>query len=276
MAPELFEIGGITVRGYGLCIGIGILLMTWVVQSESKRIDLPKLGDVWVVILLAFVVAAFVGGKIAFWFSNPERARELLDQQGWGPFLREGFVFYGSLALCVPTGWLLLKAYKLPVMRSLDVVFLALPLLHAAGRMGCLFAGCCYGCTTDSGFSLVFERGRGLNGVPLLPIQLLEAGAELCVFLFLWLWLRKHKRYDGQIVVVWLILYAVMRVATEQFRGDGNPVLIPFRDGEHEPGMAPLGLTLSQVTAIGLFALALPVHLFQLRRHPRAEPAAVA
>lgn len=276
MAPVLFEFGPITVRGYGLCIGIGILLMTWVVQTEARRIELPKLADVWVVILLALVVAAFVGGKIAYWFSNPERARAVLEQQGFGAFLREGFVFYGSLAACVPTGWLMLKAYGLPVARSLDVVFLSLPLLHAAGRIGCLMAGCCYGCKTDGVLAITFEHGRGLNGHALVPIQVYEALLELGVFAYLWLRLRFRKRYDGEIVLVWLVLYGVTRLVTEQFRGDGNPVLVPFREGTHAEGMPPLGLTLSQVMALAILAVALPLHLYLARKHARTRAARVA
>jgi phosphatidylglycerol:prolipoprotein diacylglycerol transferase len=269
MAPDLFEFAGITVRGYGLAIGIGILLMTWVVQHESARIALPRLGEVWVVILIALVAAAFVGGKLAWWLGDPPRARAVLAQQGWGVFLREGFVFYGSLLLCVPTGWLVLRAFRLPVARSLDVIFLALPLLHAAGRIGCVLAGCCYGCATEGPLGITFRNGRGLNGVPLLPVQLLEAAAELGVFAWLWFRLRPRQRYEGEIVLVWIVLYALVRIPIEALRGDGNPVLLPWRAGQHQPGMAPLGLTLSQAIALLLLLVALPLHL-RLRSRARS------
>ncbi len=57
-----------------------------------------------------------------------------------------------------------------------------LPLGHAFGRIGCFFAGCCYGISWKHGFVYHSTVGFTPIGVPLLPIQLIEAGTLLVLF----------------------------------------------------------------------------------------------
>ena len=86
---------------------------------------------------------------------------------------------------------------------------------HAFGRIGCLFAGCCYGIPSES-----FGLPMRVNGIfeNRVPTQLLEA-----IFLFLlygvlvFFLLKKENRYTGQI---YMICYGVWRFCIEYLRDD--------------------------------------------------------
>jgi phosphatidylglycerol:prolipoprotein diacylglycerol transferase len=67
------------------------------------------------------------------------------------------------------------------------------------------------------------QLGHEITGVPidayLHPTQLYESFAMLIVFAFL-LWLHKHKRFSGQVILVYAVLYSTIRFAIEFVRDD--------------------------------------------------------
>jgi phosphatidylglycerol:prolipoprotein diacylglycerol transferase len=59
-----------------------------------------------------------------------------------------------------------------------------------------------------------------LTTLPLHPVQLYESFGELAIFLVLVLAVRPRKRFHGQVLSAWLLLYAILRTVVEVFRGD--------------------------------------------------------
>lgn len=55
--------------------------------------------------------------------------------------------------------------------------------------------------------------------LPIHPTQLYESLGEIGLF-FLLLYLRRYRRFHGQILAYWLIGYAILRSTVEVFRGD--------------------------------------------------------
>lgn len=133
-------------------------------------------------------------------------------------YLYGGMVFYGGLlGVFAAVGWLL-RRHKI-TFSQLEWIFLpALPLVHALGRVGCFYAGCCYGRVTDSFWGVRYPPG-GLApaGVPLFPVQLWEAGGDL---LLLGLLLLPLYHRPGQRMSAYLIGYGILRFFLEFFRGD--------------------------------------------------------
>jgi phosphatidylglycerol:prolipoprotein diacylglycerol transferase len=133
-----------------------------------------------------------------------------------------GFVFYGSLLLCIPTMLLFFKRNKLPTLAMLDIMAIVTCIVHGFGRLGCFMAGCCYGLPTDSWLGVIFTdpvcQARPLN-TPIHPTQLYES-----VFIFLLMtalfFLKNKKKFDGQVFLVYLTFYAIGRSIIEIFRGD--------------------------------------------------------
>jgi len=218
MHPILFEIGSLKVYSYGFLIAIGAIAGVWYMTVEGKRRVGLSAEQANTLFLLIFI-AAFVGGKAFLFFENPKLYMEQPSRLLSG----KGFVFYGSFIFAVPTMLWFFRKHKLDVFKMLDVMAITTCLVHIFGRLGCFMAGCCYGIPTGSFLGVTFSHPAcpaNPKDVPLHPTQLYEAGFILLVMVFLF-WLKRHKNFDGQLFLSYLMLYAVGRFIIEYFRGDG-------------------------------------------------------
>ena len=250
MYPELFRIGSFPVNTYGVFLAIAFLCAILITAKLAARDGLPRerVYD----LCLWMLLAGLVGSKILMLFTEPEyRANPLqlisLD------FLRSGGVFYGGLLGAVAAGYFLMKRYKLPWWQTADACAPGIAIGNFFGRQGCFAAGCCWGKPTTLPWGVQFsELGHEITGVPidahLHPTQLYESFAMLLVFFFL-LWLHKRKRFSGQVVLVYALLYSVIRFSIEFVRDDPRGDIL---------GLTTLtGLSTSQMIslAVGISAL---------------------
>jgi phosphatidylglycerol:prolipoprotein diacylglycerol transferase len=97
---------------------------------------------------------------------------------------------------------------------------------QALGRVGCFLNGCCYG-KVDAGRGVVFPNLE--DNLPHLPVQLYETAACLALSLFL-VWFLPRRRFTGQVTLVYVALYAVLRFLLEFLRGDAErgTLLLPW------------------------------------------------
>lgn len=132
-----------------------------------------------------------------------------------------GFVFYGGLIGGILGIRRYCRRYHLEFLSMTDTFGVVLPLGHSIGRIGCFFAGCCYGLPYEGPLAVVFPAGSyGMSGVSLFPLQLTEAFLDLLLFLFLLMLSRSH-RPSGFLSGCYLCGYTVFRFVLEFFRGDG-------------------------------------------------------
>lgn len=224
MYPVIFTIPileGLKLHTYGLMVALGFLVGIYWVGRESKRLGMPseKMMD------LAFyiVVAGIVGSRLLYVVVEEPRAfiEHPLDIfKVW----EGGLVFYGGLMGAVATSAWYMWKHQLNFWKVSDIFIPGVSIGHAIGRLGCFAAGCCYGkeAPHSAWWTVMFPiEGEGLapGGVPLYPTQLTESGAEFCIFLILVYFTRK-KKFDGQILLMYLILYSMVRIILECFRGD--------------------------------------------------------
>lgn len=133
--------------------------------------------------------------------------------------LKGGFVFYGGLLGGFLGIVLYIKLYHLET-DIFDVCATVLPLGHAFGRVGCFFAGCCYGIPHNGFLSVTYHETVGLTPLetPLFAIQLVEAVFLLLLFIIMVSIFHHAKK--GIPTFLYLILYSILRFALEFFRGD--------------------------------------------------------
>lgn len=217
MYPILIKIGSVTIYTYGVFVALsfvaGILLALNIGQKEG--IPKGKIHDIAFYIFIAAIAGArlfFILTQLEYYTENPLDIVKVWEG---------GLVFYGGLLLAVPTLFIYLKKNALPVWKTLDVFAPCLAIGHAIGRIGCFFAGSCYGKPTDLPWGVVFNdpNTNAIKGVPLHPTQLYESFAETGIFIFLMI-LRRHKVFDGQIMWTYVLSYSVVRFIIEFFRGD--------------------------------------------------------
>jgi phosphatidylglycerol---prolipoprotein diacylglyceryl transferase len=216
MYPVLLDLGSFQLHSYGALGALGFLLGAAVVLARARALglDLNAVSDVifWMAIL------GLVGARVAYVLVNPGEFAtlvDLFDVRGGG------LVFYGSLAVGVPLGFVLLRRRGLPVFATWDVFATGLPLGHAISRLGCFAAGCCYGAPTDGRWSVTYPTDSLIAppGIPVHPVQLYEAAGLLAIAAATNLFYPR-RRFDGQVLVVYLGAYAALRPLMELFRGD--------------------------------------------------------
>lgn len=134
-------------------------------------------------------------------------------------YLYAGFVFYGGLYGLLLAVWLYAKLTNGHFSLLLKAFLPVVPLIHGFGRLGCFCAGCCYGRPSEH-LGITFYRSEiAPNGVPLLPVQLIEAAFVFGLFLLL-RWMSRCG-VDGLRMLGWyLLLYSTGRFLLEFFRGD--------------------------------------------------------
>ena len=261
MYPELFRIGNFPINTYGVFLAIAFLCAILIAVRLARRDGLPaeKIYD----LSLWMLLAGLVGSKILMLFTEPDYRDNpalflSLD------FLRSGGVWYGGLLGAVLAGYFLMKRYKLPWWKTADACAPGIAIGNFFGRQGCFAAGCCWGKPTSLPWGVKFtEAGHQITGVPidahLHPTQLYESFGMLLVFLFL-LWLHKRKRFDGQVILAYALLYSAIRFAIEFVRDDPRGDVF---------GLTSLtGLSTSQLISlvIGIWAL-----ILLIRRRRRAN-----
>lgn len=230
MYPELFRIWDFPVTTYGIFLALGMLVALFVAARLGARDGLPReriydLG-LWT------LVGGLVGSKILMFFVEDNVNILSLD------FLRSGGVYYGGLLGGFLAVVILVRLYKLPFWKVADAFTPGVAIGQAFGRQGCFSAGCCWGKPTTLPWGVHFtEAGHEYTGVPIYgldgndvhlhPTQLYESFIMLAVFGFL-IYLHRHKKFDGQVLIAYGIIYAIVRFSLEFIRDDPRGDLLGF------------------------------------------------
>ena len=264
MFPRIIDYGHFVLPTYGLMAALGLIcgLMLIIHLGRQQGLDPEKLWNLGILAVLSGIVGAkalYLYNERADYLQNPRQLFTLSTLQAGGVW--SGGVLL-ALILCV---WYM-RRNGMPILRTCDVFAPGLALGHAFGRIGCFAAGCCYGRETHVPWAVTFHNplaaeivGTPLN-VPLHPTQLYEFVVELANCLFL-VWLIKRKKFEGEILGTYLIIYGIARYFIEFFRGDpGRGQFIGF-------------LTTTQFVAL---LLVVGGGLLWMRRAPLRPPAELA
>ena len=214
MYNDLFSIGGLTVHGYGLCIGLGIaaaLLLIWR-RAEERKLNAQTVN----ILILLILVTGFAGAKLFFLIAHWSEFRA----DPLGALGSEGFVVYGGIVCGLCAAWLYCRKRLLPFLRLADCFIPAVALAQGFGRIGCFLAGCCFGKPTESFLGVTFPAGSmAPAGIPLWPTQLFSAAGDFLLAGLLLL-LEKKRRGDGLLTGTYLLLYSIGRFLIEFLRAD--------------------------------------------------------
>jgi phosphatidylglycerol:prolipoprotein diacylglycerol transferase len=195
------------------------------------------------------------------------------DCWAWARVWGGGLTFYGGFLAATGAAWWLFRRDRFPFWKGLDMGGMMVPIGLGLGRLGCLMVGCCFGRASDVPWALGFPAHSPASewqfragqlaspfdpSLRVHPTQIYESAAALAISAFAILYLQGRKRYDGQVFVAFLVLYALARFAIEAFRSDDRG------------GLGPLST--SQWIGLGMLGLAAAIHWG--RKHRRLEAAA--
>lgn len=252
MYPILIKIGPITIHTYGFLLAVGVLVAIILIQIWGKKENINRetltnfLFYTFLIALLGAKLFLFVT-EIKFYLSNPGKIKNLITSAG---------TFYGGL-ICggLFAAWYI-KKHKLVFRQLTDIMVPAVALAHFFGRLGCFFAGCCWGREAEGcAIAVQFTDSRATTGVPmhthLYPTQLIEAVLNLLNFVVLFILLKKRK-FMGQVFAVYIFNYSLIRFCVEFFRGDPDRGYV--FGGTHAPFTS---LSVPQLISIIGFILAI-------------------
>lgn len=235
------------VHMYGVMIAIGLLCAFGVLFFYSKALNVERdFVDLIFYISVAAIVLGFGAATLVQAFYN------YLENPDAGFHIGNGFTFLGGLiggATVFLGAYFLLRyvilktKYKSKLWQIMPVLPCAIYVAHGFGRIGCFFAGCCYGIKNDQ-FGLKFPKIAD----KVLPTQLYEAAFLFIMFgITSYLVLKKKFKYN---MSLYLVAYGVFRFLIEFIRGDDRGKFI----GALSPsqfwsiGMVVLGIALFCVT----------------------------
>ncbi len=225
---------------YGLMIAVGILACFGLLFWYGKRKKLESRFIDFVFYLAIAAIALGFGSAALF-----QATYNYIENPSAGFRFDGGITFIGGLIGGAGTFLILYfifrKRYKNRLVDIISFVPCCILVAHAFGRVGCFFAGCCYGKPTDSFLGIRFPG----TSYKVHPTQLYEA-----VFLFallalcLFLVVKKDFKHN---MSLYLIAYGIFRFCIEFLRDDSR--------GQLFGGISP-----SQFWSIGMVGLGIGVY----------------
>ena len=262
---------GFEIAYYGMIIGLAILIGFAIATAEAKRTrqnpeDYMDMG-------LIGVICGIAGARIYYIIFSWEMYKDdLLSVFN----LREGgLAIYGGIIGAILSVLVCAKVKRLSAPQILDTVAMALVNGQMLGRWGNFFNREVFGGYTDSLFAMrlpldavrsrdVTEEMRrhmevidGVSYIQVHPTFLYES-LWCCGVLLLLFFYRKHKKYEGELFLLYLFGYGLGRVWIEGIRTDQLFL----------PGTT---LPVSQVLAGGMVVVTGALLLY-LRKHHKRLP----
>lgn len=245
---------------YGIIIGIGIMAGILMAAYEAKRTKQDP--ETYYDLALYAVILSIIGARIYYvvfsWEDYKDNWIDIFNiRQG-------GLAIYGGVLTAIITVFVFSKVKKISFGQLCDTAGLGLILGQIIGRWGNFFNREAFGEYTDNllAMRLPLDAVRssdvtdlmrqhmevidGISYIQVHPTFLYESLWNLGVLVILLLW-RKHKRFEGEIFLMYLLGYGVGRFWIESLRTD--QLLLP---GIGLPASQVLAAILVMVSAIGI------------------------
>lgn len=243
--------GGFEIKYYGLIIGIGVLAGMFVAERNAKAAGLG--GDIIYDFGIYAVLFSVLGARIYYVIFSWDMYKDDLIQVF--NIRNGGLAIYGAVIAAVTTLFVFCRLKKVPALKLGDCCIPGLILGQAIGRWG-NFVNCeVFGGYTDNLFAMQIRRSLadpamvsqelldhlvvkdGVEYIQVHPTFLYESVWDLCVFVILmWVFYKSlpsdgdsekagrkglyRKKFDGEIMCLYFILYGIGRFVIERIRVD--------------------------------------------------------
>ncbi len=209
----IFSIFGIKIYTYAFCIVVGIILALVLCKfsKENFGIEFDKVLDISIIALIFGIIGAriyYVIFNIQYYMKDPVRILNLRD----GGLAIYGGLFAGAVAIIKRC-----KSLKIESLEFFDYIIPFVAIAQGIGRWGNFFNIEAYGYETNNIFRMGILSNNGYLEVH--PVFLYESIWMIITF-FILRNLQKKRRFKGQILYMYLILYAGARMFLETLRTD--------------------------------------------------------
>ncbi len=250
--PYCINIGSFCIYYYGVIIAVGFLLAVWYVSKVCDRFD-ETMDDMYGYIIWG-TIAGVICARLYYCLTFTDEAGIHTYLQDPAAILRVrdgGLAIYGGVIGAVAALFIRAKVRKQSVWPALDLTGFGFLIGQLVGRWGNFFNREAYGYETD----IFCRMGLTLHGSTIYvhPTFLYESLWNLLGFILLHFHAKKHRRWQGQYFLAYLIWYGVGRALIEGLRSDSLWLI-------------PDVIRISQLLAAVSAAAALVLYLVNLRR----------
>jgi len=241
MHPILFAFGKFTIYTYGFFVSLAFTVaFFYLLYSIKKSKEKIIQEDNFYSLFTYMIILGIVGGRLLFILTDLKYF--ILSPLDVFKIWQGGLVYYGGFISVLIFICIYARRRKIILLELGDFFAPALALGHAIGRIGCFFAGCCYGKVSNLPWAIIFrdEHSLAVRGIPLHPTQLYESLANFLLFILLHFYSKKENKTCGISFAIYLIGYAISRFIIEFFRDD-------YRGANY------LGFSISQIISVFLF-----------------------
>ncbi|QKF91782.1 prolipoprotein diacylglyceryl transferase [Campylobacter sp. CCUG 57310] len=241
--PVAFKIFGISVHWYGLMYVLALLVALgvakFIVKFDKVNISNSLLDNYFFWVEIGVILGARVGYILIY---DPNTLYYITQPwQIFNPFYNGEFVgirgmsYHGAVVGFLLATWAFCKKYKQNTWALLDLVALSIPLGYFFGRIGNFLNQELFGRVTD------VPWGIYVAGMLRHPSQIYEAILEgIVIFLILFTY-RKFKKFDGELIALYAILYTIARFICEF-----------YREPDFGLGFVFLGLSMGQILSLAM------------------------
>ena len=218
--PVAFSIFGIDVMWYGILISLGMVLAVLISYKRAPRHDIQpdKVLDFVLICIPLGIIGARLYYVIFNWDYYAGDLMKIINIRSGGLAIHGGLIFGLGAAVILCLVW------KYKPLNVLDLVIPTVALAQSIGRWGNYFNSEAHGGPTDLPWAVM------IDGVPCHPTFLYESIWCFLLFVFL-LWLDNRRKFEGQIFLLYGILYSIERFFVESLRTD-SLMIGPFKQAQ--------------------------------------------
>lgn len=209
MDPVAFEIFGIAIRWYGIILSAGITAGILLAYNEAKKLghDPEYIIDLSLWCIPTAVIGARIYYVIFEWDYYRGNIIKILNTR------EGGLAIHGALIAAVAAGYIYTKVKKISFRMTADIAAPGIVLGQAIGRWGNFVNAEAHGGPTDLPWGIM------VDGVKVHPTFLYESLWNIGVLILLLIFRRKKKE-DGEVFLLYGILYSAGRFWIEGLRTD--------------------------------------------------------
>ncbi|MBU8932597.1 MAG: prolipoprotein diacylglyceryl transferase [candidate division Zixibacteria bacterium] len=264
MCPELFHIGSLPIRGYGIMLALSFFVGVLYIRYVCRKYERPF--EQYLAIAYIMIFGGVIGARLFYiLFHLSEFSNDW--SSAFNPFSSENFGIaglnlYGGVLVAIAGSMAYTRWKRLSVLDTFDYFSPTLGLGLGLTRIGCFLNGCCFGTPTDLPWGMSFPAGSlpyfAYHDAALHPAQLYSSLYGLGLFLVLH-YMMKRRAFVGQLVAILFMVEAIFRFAIEYVRYYEDAMHFSF------DGLEP---TYNQLISVVMFLAGLGIYIWQ-NKHGR-------
>ena len=220
MPPILLNIyGPIAIHSFGVMIALGVIIMLCLLHRDAKLAKLVSHDQLTTIFQIGFV-AGIIGGRVWFLMTSWSTIDHWTDSfMVWSG----GLSILGAIIGCISALTIYFATNNINQLKVLDRIALYAPLLQSISRLGCFFAGCCFGQVTNLPWAIIYTNPDSLAPLctQLHPTQIYSCLFLAFCFIVLLCFDKFYPRQKpGQILYLYIMLISLERFFIDFLRGD--------------------------------------------------------